>query len=230
MCGSDPVLPSDESDIPQDLIFASSSAYYTINAKAGHSYSIEVWDTVDPTASVSPAIILFDSGCNPLAQHPTDVTNVDPDLSGGFSRRVSWIQGSNATINVQVMNPDPNQNTTYTYQIRATDSTLFNPRWSTYSGFDTQWGFNNTTAATITGTLTITNSDGTVLNAVPLSLPPGRMTLLSAKGESIPVNHFGTATLAYVGPAGAIQADAYFINGGPTQIVFSTFASRHAYH
>jgi hypothetical protein len=226
-CGADPVLSSDGTDSPQDLLFANTSAYYTLNAKAGHSYGIEVWDTVDQTANVSPAIQLLASDCTtPIPS--TNVTNVDPDLSGGFSDRISWMQGSDATVYIQVMNPD--QNNPYTYQIRVTDTTLFNPRWSTYSGFDTQWGFNNTTAVTITGTLTITNSDGTVLNTVPLSLPPGRMTLLSAKGKSIPVDHYGTATLAYVGPAGAIQADAYFINGNATVIVPSAFASKHAYH
>ncbi len=49
-CGADPVLASDGTVTSEDFIAVFSTAYYQLNVKGGHSYSIEVWDPFDPTA------------------------------------------------------------------------------------------------------------------------------------------------------------------------------------
>lgn len=225
-CPNDPVLSSDGTPGSDDLIFPSTTAFYTINAKGGHSYSVDVWDTFDPTAAISPTIAIT-SDCTTAISGVKDVTNVDPDLSGGFSSRVSWIQGSDQTLHIGVTNPDPNN--TYTYSIRVTDTTAFNPRWSTYTPFDTQWGFTNTTGAPITGTLTVYDSSGTVLATVTKTFPAGLFTLVGAKASGVPANHFGDATFAYVGPAGAILPDTVLINSSATVIVQYLFEGKHSY-
>jgi len=225
-CGADPVLPSDGSDNPPwgDQVFAATSAFYTLNVKAGHSYAVEVWDVLDQTAGVMPAINLYDAGCNPIGA-PTDVTTYDPDLSGGFSRRVSWRQGADQTIHIEVMNPDPNN--PYIYEIRATDTTLFNPRWVTSGGYNTQWGMNNTTSATIKGTLTVVDHTGVTVATREVDLPPGLTTFVQASDIGVPAS-YGNATYAYEGPPGAVQGDAYYLKTGIT--IPSLFAPKHAYH
>ena len=225
-CGSDPVLSSDGTDSQLDLIAPASVAFYTLNAKGGHSYAVEVWDTVDQTAGMSPTITLLQSDCATSVPNTQNVTSVDPDISGGFSYRLSWIQASDATVEVQLSNPD--QNNPYEYQIRVTDTTLFNPRWTTFSGFDTQWGLNNTTGGNITGTMTVVDNTGVVVATIPETLPPGLVTVVGALASSVPTNKVGNATFAYIGPAGAVQADAYYLRSGQT--IPSVFASKHAYH
>lgn len=224
-CPNDPVVVSDGTAASDDLIFPASSAFYALNAKGGHSYSVEVFDTVDPTAAMSPTIKVTTDCSTSIGA--TDVTTVDPDLSGGFSNRVSWIQSSDQTLYIAVMNPDPNGS--YTYSIRVTDTTQFNPRWSTYTPFNTQWGFTNTTTSPITGTLTVYDSTGTVLATVTKTFPANLFTLIDAKASGVPVNHFGDAVFAYTGPAGAILPDTVLINSTATIIVQYEFTGKHSY-
>ncbi len=227
-CGPDPVLSSDGVVTTEDAIYNNTTAYYTLNVKDGHSYSIEVWDPFDLTAGVAPGIQVLASDCS-TSIPVSNVTSMDPDLSGGFSSRVSWIQGSDQKVHIAVSNPDPTN--TYTYYIRVTDTTLINPRWSTYVPYDTQWGLTNTSAVNITGTLSIVDVNGIVLKTIPLTLLPGRLTVITALTEGIPVNDSGNATFVFVGSPGAVMGDAYYLNP-PTAstIVPSSFAGRHAYH
>jgi hypothetical protein len=225
-CPNDPVLPSDGTVTSEDLVFPASSAFYALNTKGGHSYSVEVWDPFDPTAAMAPTIKVT-SDCSNSISGVSDVTSVDPDLSGGFSDRVSGIQGSNQTVYISVANPD--QNNSYTYYIRVTDTTQYNSRWSTYSGYDTQWGFTNTTSSEIDGTLTVLNIDGTTLATIPLKLPANLFTNTTALGNSVPVNHSGDAVFTYTGPAGAIIPDAVLINKTATVIVTYKFEGKHSY-
>lgn len=226
-CSAPPVLSSDGVVTSEDFLTVSSAAYYTLNVKAGHSYSIEVWDPFDPTAQVSPAIDVLAAGCG-ASINPTDVSSFDPDFTGGFASRVSFVQASDATVNIQVTNPD--QNNGYTYYIRVDDTTLFNPRWSTYSGYDTQWGLLNTTNKNISGTLKIFNVDGTLLKSVGVTINANQISFVIASQQSVPADHAGNAVFTFVGPPGGILADAYFLSADAKTIVPAIFASKHAYH
>ncbi len=113
------------------------------------------------------------------------------------------------------------------YTIRITDTTLVNPRWSTYSGFSTQYAFINNASVPVNGTLTVHDHSGAVLTTTQLTVP--------ASGEyfqtvATPVDHYGFSTFAFVGPPGVITADAYFINGSATVIVPSSFGPRNFQH
>jgi hypothetical protein len=226
-CPNDPVLSSDGTEADYDLIIPGVTSFYALNAKGGHSYSIDLWDTSDSTAGIAP-VIKVTSDCSTSIAGVMDVTNIDPDLTGGFSDRVSWIQGSDQMVYISVTNPD--QNNPYSYNIRVTDTTQVNPRWSTYTPFDTQWGFTNTTTSPITGTLTVIDSTGSVLATITKTYPAGLFTLVPARGNGVPVNHYGNAVFAYTGPAGAILADAFAINSANTVIVPYKFEGKHAYH
>jgi len=225
-CPNDPVLASDGTPTGDDIVFPGTSAFYTLKAKAGHSYSVDVWDVFDPTAAVSPEIKVT-SDCTTSISGVQDVTNIDPDLSGGFSGRVSWIQSTDQTVYISVTYPD--QNNSYTYSLRVTDTTQINPRWSTYDPFNTQWGFTNTTGSAITGTLKVYDSSGALLKTITKTYPAGLFTLVSALDNQVPINHFGNAIFTYVGPVGAILPDAVLINKTATIIVQYLFEGKHSY-
>jgi hypothetical protein len=225
-CANAPVLSSDGTVTSQDFLLLASTNYYTLNATAGHSYSVDVWDPLDPTYGVSPAISVLASDCSTTVS-VTDVTSVDPDLSGGFSARVSWIQAANATVHIALANPDQDNN--YTYYLRVTDTTLFNPRWTTYSGFSTQWGLTNTTGSDLVGNFTVVNLDGTVLKTVTnAAVKTGVTTFFYSSSLGLPAEHVDSAVFAYIGPPGALAADAYYLNGNATVVVPALFVSKHS--
>jgi hypothetical protein len=221
-CGADPILPTDGSST-DDFVFQGSANWYLVNLKGGHSYSVEVWDSTDPTIGGSAQLAMIANDCTtPL---PTaNVSSLDPDLSGSFGQRISWIQTADAQAYVQLNTSDPSGNA---YTIRVTDTTLWNQRWSTFSGFRTQYSFVNTTESPITGTLTVYNTTGTVVNTQIITISPLNDSFYIF---STPLNTVGFATFAFVGPAGAITSDAYFINGNATVIVPTAFAPRNYQH
>lgn len=229
-CPQDPVLSTDGHTTGDDFVAAGSSVYYAVNLKAGHSYSVEIWDDYDPTVpNLAPKIMLL-KDCVP-GPSVTDVTKSDPDLSGGFASRVSWIQHADETDQLSITNPDENNG--YVYRIRITDTTLVNPRWSTYSGYITQYALMNNTNTAINGTLTLTQvlGDGCCsVYKLNVAIPAGQESFIfvGPNGSvNVPVNQTGFATLAFEGPAGALTADAYFVGPG---VITSTFAPRNYQH
>jgi len=224
-CPNDPVMPSNGVVTDSDLIFPQSTAYYTLNAKGGHSYSIEVWAPFDPTTNFAPTIQVGTS-CNSNDINPTPVTNVDPDISGGFSARVSWEQASDQTLSVALINPDTVAS--YSYYISVTDTSLHNIHWSTFSNFDTQWSLANLTSSAITGTLTVVNDKGTTVATIPVMIPANRFTQISAKGSGVHVDQQGAATFVYVGTPGAVRGDTTIIRGDAGVITLSPFVSQHS--
>jgi hypothetical protein len=223
-CGSDPILPTDGSST-QDFVDVSSTTYYLVNLKSGHSYSAEVYDSQDATISATAQLQLWSSGCGSQLS-TADVAASDPDLSNSFADRISWIQSGDAAAVLEVINPDGANS--YVYNIRVVDTTLHNPRWSTISGYHTQYAFVNNTETPITGTLTVyDNSGNVVISNTGVAVPAGAENFVSIFN---PTNVFGFATFAFVGPAGAITADAYFVNPGINAVVPSTFAPRNYQH
>ncbi len=224
-CGSDPILPTDGA-ATSDFV-GTSPSYYLVHLKAGDSYSAELFDSTDLYVTGGAQLVLLSSpGCAALPT--TDVVSLDPDLSNNFADRISWIQAADADGVLQVNNLDTSGNV-YSYSIRIADTTLHNPRWSTFSGFITQYALVNNTNAAISGTLTLIDSTGTQY-AAPVTVPAGGENFQTTGGLGVPANDFGFATFAFVGPAGGITADAYFINSNATVIVPSTLAPRNYQH
>lgn len=208
-CPNDPVLAADGRESSEDLIFPASTAFYSINVKGGHSYSIEVWDTIDGTAMVSPVIQVLKGDCTTAIVTP-ETTAMPPDLSGGFSKRVSWTQTADATYQVAVSNPD--QNNAYYYQIRVADTTLHSPRWSTLVGFSTHYGFLNNTSTDINGVLTLksVNTQETFSATVTIPAHNEAFVAIPSTNYQVPADRYGFADFTFVGSPGAITADGYF--------------------
>jgi hypothetical protein len=230
-CGADPVLAADGREIPQDAVAPGSEVFYTINVKGGHSYSVEVWDTLDATAMVSPTIQVLKSDCV-TAVSVSDTTSMDPDLSSGFSKRASWSQTADATLQVGIVNPD--QVNPYVYQARVTDTTLHSPRWSTLSGFTTHYGFLNNTSVDITGFLTLTSIIPRQTYSGSITIPAHNEVFVAIPSSSfnIPANLYGFADFQFAGAPGAITADGYFqsVTNGVFSIAPTTFGPPNFQH
>jgi hypothetical protein len=230
-CFGDPILVADGT-IVQDFVAASTTNYYFENFTGGHSYALEVSDPFDIYHGVGAQLALL-SACS-TGPTFTDVVAIDPDLQSTFSDRISWIQPSSGSNQVSVANGDASNG--YSYNIRLIDTTLFNPRWSTFNSFITQYGFLNNTGSTLSGTLTVVDtSPGGTTHTLNFALPAGKVTFkgIGAGGSSdivVPTNHAGNASFAFVGPAGAITADSYFINSTSTVIVPGIFAPKNMQH
>ncbi len=229
-CPNDPVLPTDGRESQWDQIFFQEQ-FFTINVKGGHSYSVEVWDTFDATVMLSPTIQVLQGDCvTPVPV--TDTTAMEPDLHGGFARRVSWIQSADATYQLGLINPDPNN--TYVFQIRVTDTTLHSPRWSTVAGFSTHYGFLNNTSIDISGVLTLTSITPPQTYSTPLTIPAHNEAFVSIPSDilKVPVNQYGFADFEFTGAPGAITADGYFqaVSNGVFSIAPTTFAAPNFQH
>ncbi len=115
----------------------------------------------------------------------------------------------------------------------VTDTTLFSPRWSSYSGFVTQFGVMNKSNASISCTLSVIDSTGGPPSPITFSTSANTVSLkvVGTSGDVIvPANHSGFARLACLAPPGAILADGYFINGTATVIVPAKFEPANAQH
>ncbi len=212
-----------------DFINSNSVGYYWSVVMTGHSYSAEVVDTVDLYHGAFVTLGLVQSDCVTVVPF-TDIVNDDPDLGETTSDRISWISSSSAPVVVTLTNTDTTNG--YSYHVSLTDTTLHNPRWSTYNSYVTQYGFLNNTSGSITGTLTVTESTGTP-HTLSVTIPAGAMVLrtVGPSGDVVmPGNRFGSAMFAFVGPPGAITADAYFVGPNASVVVPAVFAPRNFQH
>jgi hypothetical protein len=114
------------------------------------------------------------------------------------------------------------------YSFRAVDTTLFNPRWSTYGGYDNAWGFLNVSDMAIAGILTVYDADGHAVASEQLWIGPAaeRFAYSSPSDMNVPRNIAGYATFTHNGPPGSIVADAYLENLSAGMVFVSKFDTR----
>ncbi len=124
----------------------------------------------------------------------------------------------------------------HNYKVQITDTTYFNPRWSTNQGYITIYGIQNTSTQTIHGTLkvniTFGGSDNVTYSLNSSAGIAAGAQLLVALGPgltiNVPAGKGGTATLAHDGPPGGLTVDAYFANS--VSLVPAVFAPRNSQH
>jgi hypothetical protein len=216
--------------------------WYAFYGQATHSYSIEFVPTVD-NENTSSAI----NFANLTVWGPNDIAGLQ--VNGCFgSTSVSWTatqtysptiarskygSGQRLSFTAQVSGlyilSITNTQAAGAYSYRVTDTTLFNPRWSTFSGYDTCWGFVNMSDMTITGTLYIFNSSNQMVAAAPVSVQPNGQVFRnsSASDLNLPRNNSGRAIFAHNGPPSSIVADSYMVNGNATVVTYTKFESRY---
>jgi hypothetical protein len=215
--------------------------WYAFLAQAGHSYSVEFVPTVDNENM--PAAIHF---TNLTLWGPNDIANLQskacrggttlswystqkyaPAVTNGLygaGQRVSLVQPVAGLNIVAITNTQGGG----VYSYRITDTTLFNARWSTLSGYDSHWSFTNLSDMAITGTLNVYESAGRLLVSAPVALPPGgHSSHFTAPSDlNIPRNDAGYAVFSHNGPPQAILADSYMVNSDASVLIFVKFESR----
>jgi hypothetical protein len=127
--------------------------------------------------------------------------------SNGAAQRASFAAQSSGLYLVEVMNVEATGN----YTFSAVDTTLFNVRWNTLTGYDTQWILLNISDMQITGTLTVVDMNRQTLAAVQFSISPGgRVTRSSGIGDiNLRRNAAGSVLFAHNGPPGAVIGEAF---------------------
>ena len=212
-----------ESTFPQNTTF-----WYGIYAQAGHSYSVEFEPAADNyvnTTRVQFATLgVFGpsdslAGCHGISSVTvTQNSGYAPVIlknGNGAGRRVSFTAQSAGLHLIYATNVA----NAGSYTFRAVDTTLFNFRWSTWNGYDNQWGFMNFSEMPITGTLTAYDSNNRAIVAVQFGIPSGgRVFRRSSSSDlNLPRDNSGYVVFSHNGPPGALTADAYLIT--PTGVV-----------
>ena len=126
-----------------------------------------------------------------------------------FGRRGSFVAAASTFYQYTVNNTGAGV-AQFTFSV--SDTTQFSPAWSTNGSFDTFYSFQNTGSATVTGTLTLRNTTGTVVTTAPLTIPAGATASTNTAALATLRNTTGTASFTHNGPAGAIQTEAAVAN------------------
>jgi hypothetical protein len=184
----------------------------------GRSYSIEITvpittaGTVPHFGFISNTTNCPDSG---TIAEAVVTSSMEPRLAGNGTRW-SLIAPSSNAIRIRARDQ--------AFNVSVSETTLFNPSWSTVGGYSTQWGLQNTTGTSITGTLTLRESyGGSATYTRAVTLPANVTTFLTTldPGFTIPAGRGGSAMFAHNGPPGSVLGDAYLISS--TLIVPSVF-------
>jgi len=186
-----------------------STYYFQVPTTVANSYSFEVVDAVDPlgASSGSLSLALFsDAGCT-TSLSVTNTKGTAPGV-GLVNARASWTATTVTTLVSLSVPATMNLNVTWT----ANDTTLYSPSWSTNGAYDTFYSFKNTTATSITGTLTLFNAGGTQVTQTPLTIPAAATAATNTAALGTVRNTAGTATFVHNGPPGAILAEANIAN------------------
>src|SRR5713226_5171234 len=165
-CFHSPGLQADGREVILENVDHSATNYYFVAVVAGHSYSLEVTNNRTTYDNASELILGLHAGdCTATSHMFTNTSSFDPDITGTDGRRISFVAAATTNLQVSVNNPNPAAGVNYNIQL--TDTTLHNPRWSTFAGFITQYGFRNTTSTPISVTLSLTDVLGVPTVAIP---------------------------------------------------------------
>lgn len=194
---------------------AAGTVCFYFHGKAGRSYSVEVYGPIDgfneaaiffgAAGEVCPATDAGGYTFTDTNDPPLRTTTVDPF----FGRRGSFLAAATNFYQYTVTNTGASV-AQFTFSV--SDTTQSSPAWSTNGTFDTFYSFHNTSSATITGTLTLRDTAGLVVDTAALSIPAGATASTNTAAMATPRNTTGTASLTHNGPAGAIQTEAAIAN------------------
>ena len=229
-CGEETVIVPD-GRVTQSTIPGSTTFWFLFNATPGHSYSIEFKNAVAQWGTSPGTMSVYYTNVCSTADTTTNTTTVDPAIFS-TANRVSFTEPTNTNANQVRMQIVNSSTTSYPYTFSVSDTTLFSPRWSTFSGFTTFYGFENTTSAAISVKLTLTDIASTVVATSTQSVPAGQIVYLTTGQLGVANNDAGSAILSHNGPPGAILADCILGNftvSPPTSMV-GKFEERHSTH
>ncbi|MCI0458827.1 MAG: hypothetical protein L0Z62_17860 [Gemmataceae bacterium] len=208
---------------------------------AGRSYSVEARVVSRSYNDVSAASLSANWGaagadCPITNISGLQITNtIEPSTQPTGSRffRASFTAPSTAFYEMRVGNTSA---TLVSIAASASDTTLFNPLWTTAGAFETFYKFQNTTNATCNVTLRMIDTAGVErvnTTLAPITAGSGSPTRNTGAGDlAVPDNLSGVATMTHDCPPGAIQGDAFAGVFGTTTAVLplKIVAAREAAH
>ena len=231
---STPVIIITDGRITQSTFGQTATYWYGIYAQAAHSYAVEFEPPADNyynTTKVQIATLgVFGPNDAIPACHGTSTVAVTQNSGyapvifkngNGAGRRISFTAqtaGLHLIAATNLAGPG-------SYTFRAVDTTLINARWSTWSGYDDQWGFVNLSDMPITGILTVYDSSGQVLAAAQFVVPVvGEAYRSSSRSDlNLPRNTGGSAVFSHNGPPNSVLADAYMISPTGSVVTYTKF-------
>jgi hypothetical protein len=197
---------------------AGGTVCFYFHGRAGRSYSVEVYGPIDGFNTADIFFGAADEVC-PIVDDPgynfTDTNDPPLKTVGGggglefFGRRGTFVAPTTAFYQYAATNTGAGV-AQFTFSV--SDTTQFSPTWSTNGSFDTFYSFQNTSSASITGTLVLRNTAGTIVDTAPLTILPGATASVNTSSMGTPRNTTGTASFTHDGPAGAIQTEAAVAN------------------
>jgi len=218
-CAS-PTMVVPDGRITPSTINNGSVFFYGWRGTPGHSYSVELKSVIEPFNIAPGSVTIYSdsSGTNcsvPLTTQDTSL--IDPQVSSGIRR--SWIADGTAHW-IKVQNTSGNR---IDYTFSVADTTMYSPRWSTYLGFHTSWGINNTTNSTCNVTLNIRNTADVAVGGSPVTFPVAAGAIVfrvtGASDLNVGTDQAGKVTLTHDCPPAAIQVDAFMVNDTAVPLV-----------
>lgn len=221
-CATPTIVPSDGRVVDFDFVAASGANFYQFSVTAGNSYSVEVRQDYDDVNTDLTVSAFTDAACSTALTGTNSTASSDPVLPANAAR-FSFTPAASGTIQIKVANA--NAGTGRYVSVTVSDTTQYNVRWSTFSGFITQWGFQNTTNTAIHATLTATTTLGGAVAPASISftVPPQNQVfkIIGATGFDINpgAQHAGFAVLSNDGPPGGLLCDAFFLGGTSSPVI-----------
>lgn len=231
-CNAPTVVPADGRIVDFDFVGPSTSNFYQFSATSGHSYSVEVRQDYDDVNGDLAVTLSGTAGSCPtpaVLAGTNDTTASEPALPSNASR-LSFTATGTGIHRIQVANG--NGSTGRYISVTVSETTVYNPNWSTFGTFLTQYNFLNTTSQPINGKLIVTPTFGSSLTqrvvnfVITASGTPGsRVGITAGPGfdADIPKDSAGYAIFTHDGPPGGLLTQAQFLNGNATVIVPTKF-------
>jgi uncharacterized repeat protein (TIGR01451 family) len=209
-CGSEIVAVPD-GRISASTLATGAAAWVAASVRIGNSYSVEFKNT---TGQVPPGVLTIFSGddaCGAGASSlvTAETSTIDPGASPAAARQSFTASGTLTNYRARLVNGTGG---TLSYTFSWSDTTMFSPAWSDNGTFDTFYSFQNTTGATLHGTLTLLSPSGTLVISHDVTVAPGQTVSTNTLTLGIARNQTGTARFTHDGPPGAIIAETAIAN------------------
>ena len=215
--------------------FAQNALYwYGVYAVAGHSYSVEFESASENTSTTtkvvfSPISVFAPSDSLVGCRGASTVNLTQTEAYSPAIRRSPNVAGRRVSFTAQAAGlyllAASNVGTSGSYSFSVVDTTMVNTRWSSCSGYYTQWGLVDVSDMTITGVFTVYDYTGRALAQRTLTLAPGtaQYRISPANDMNVIPNSFGYATFVHNGPPDAVIGDAFIVSGNGAVIYAARF-------
>jgi hypothetical protein len=206
VCGPDATMVPD-GRVGQRTLGAGSSLIFGATLRGSRSYTAEFVNTIGSSAPGTVVSFRPTDGCSTGTLSTRDTASVDPASSG--ARRISFVAPADGFYRFGLTNGTGGS---VAVSFELSETTLLSPAWSTNGSYDTYFSFQNTTNATVTGTLTLTDTSGAVVTSSPVTIPAGVTVSTNTAALGTPRNLTGTVRLVHDAPPAALVPEAAIAN------------------